>query len=624
MKLPSINYLLNTSKNSFFRFPLTIISALFSVCLFIYLLENKFEAHLNITNLLLTSTLGIPLFFCISMLANKASTKIKLVYFSIGFIFLTLIYFSFPFSDSTNNTSLPYIRYIIFNIIVHLLVSFSPYIKSKSLNGFWNYNKILFLRFCSSVLFSGVLYIGITLALLSITLLFDFDIDEDIYGKIWIIIAGLFNTWFFVSGIPEDIEQLDNLQTYPKGLKIFTQYILLPLLFTYLLILYLYGGKIILLWDWPKGVVSWLISIVATLGILTFLLIYPYGNNKENSWIKKLTLTYYYSLIPLLFLMFAAIWMRVTEYGITINRYIIILLAVWLTVVCIYFIVKKSNIKFIPTSLAIILTLVSFGPWGIFSLSETSQIKRLKNILESNSLLENGKIINEVEFDLNDLKKDEFPNNHLLNDSLKSEVKSILNYLDDFHDFNKIKPFFSQNIDSLINVKNENKEGEFEYNTINESNAYMLAMGLEYYFSYSSKEISTEYFYFKSASNKTPINIANYNLFYEFYFTNYDDDDYISFNLNNINYSLSIDNNNSKFTISSNSSSTTINLTKKAKDLINTYSENKFDIPLTKMTLIENSELYEYKLVLKEFNLSKKKDEIEIEKLSGYLLIKNK
>ena len=128
-------------------------------------------------------------------------------------------------------------------------MSFSPYIKSKSLNGFWNYNKILFLRFCSSVLFSAVLYIGITLALLSITLLFDFDIDEDIYAKIWIIIAGLFNTWFFVSGIPEDIEQLDNLQTYPKGLKIFTQYILLPLLFTYLLILYLYGGKIILLWE---------------------------------------------------------------------------------------------------------------------------------------------------------------------------------------------------------------------------------------------------------------------------------------------------------------------------------------------------------------------------------------
>ena len=623
MKLPSINYLLNTSKNSFFRFPLTIISALFSVCLFIYLLENKFEAHLNITNLLLTSTLGIPLFFCISMLTNKASTKIKLVYFSIGFIFLTLVYFSFPFSDSTNNTSLPYIRYIIFNIIVHLLVSFSPYIKSKSLNGFWNYNKILFLRFCSSVLFSAVLYIGITLALLSITLLFDFDIDEDIYAKIWIIIAGLFNTWFFVSGIPEDIEQLDNLQTYPKGLKIFTQYILLPLLFTYLLILYLYGGKIILLWDWPKGVVSWLISIVATLGILTFLLIYPYGNNKENSWIKKLTLTYYYSLIPLLFLMFAAIWMRVTEYGITINRYIIILLAVWLTVVCIYFIVKKSNIKFIPTSLATILILVSFGPWGIFSLSETSQIKRLKNILESNSLLENGKIKNEVEFDLNDIKKDEFPNNHLLNDSLKSEVKSILNYLDDFHDFNKIKPFFSQNIDSLINVKNENKEGEFGYNTINESNAYMLAMGLEYYFSYSSKEISTEYFYFKSSSNKTPINIENYNFMYEFNIYQYDNNDF-SFDLDNQMHSLSIEVMNPKIKISSNSSSTTINLTKKAKDLINTYSENKYDIPLSKMTLIENSKLYEYKLVLKEFNLSKKKDEIEIEKLSGYLLIKNK
>lgn len=620
MKILSINYLLNTSKNSFARFPLTIISALFSVCLFIYLLENKFDNQLPIINLLLTSTLGIPLFFCISMLANKLSTKIKLIFFAFGFIFLTLIYFSFPYSESTNFTALPYIRYSIFNIIIHLLVSFSPYIKSKSLNGFWNYNKILFIRFCSSVLFSGVLYIGITLALLSISLLFDYRIDEDIYGKIWIIIAGLFNTWFFVSGIPEDIEQLDDVKTYPKGLKIFTQYILLPLLFTYLLILYIYGGKIILLWDWPKGIVSWLISIIATLGILTFLLIYPYGNQKENSWIKKLTQIYYYSLIPLLFLMFSAIWIRVNEYGITINRYIIILLAVWLTVVCIYFIVKKSNIKFIPTSLAFILILVSFGPWGMFSLSEKSQIKRLENILESNSLLKDGKIINEMVFDIKDLKKDELPNNQLLNDSLKSEVKSILNYLDNFHGFDNIKPFFSQNIDSLINVKQQNKEGEFRYNNIDESNAYMLAMGLEYYFSYNTEEIPSQYFYFQSSSNSTPINIENYNLLFEFN-TNFSD---TSFDLDNQKHSLSINKLNPKIIISSNSFSTTINLKEKTQDLINTYSESKNDIPLSKMTLTETSEFYEYKLVFKEFNISKKEEEIKIQKLSGYLLIKNK
>ena len=124
-------------------------------------------------------------------------------------------------------------------------------------------------------MYSGFLYVGLILALSALKLLFDIEIHEELYLEFYIVIIGLFNTWFFVSGIPSNLEELENVNEYPKGLKIFAQYVLLPLLVLYLIILYAYGAKILIFWDWPKGIVSYLISCVSVLGILTVLLFYP-------------------------------------------------------------------------------------------------------------------------------------------------------------------------------------------------------------------------------------------------------------------------------------------------------------------------------------------------------------
>src|SRR5690554_7276939 len=107
---------------------------------------------------------------------------------------------------------------------------------------------------------------------------------------------GFFNTWFFLSGIPEKLDQSEGAYP-PKELKVFAQYILLPLLAVYLLILYGYGAKIVLIWDWPRGIVSYLIICVAVLGITTFLLLYPYSRLEGTNWIKKSTLAFYCLLI---------------------------------------------------------------------------------------------------------------------------------------------------------------------------------------------------------------------------------------------------------------------------------------------------------------------------------------
>jgi len=427
MKLPSINYLYQQAKNSVVKFPLTLLASFTAVVIGIYLTEHEkdFNNLFPLINIMLCAALGIPLFFCIKVFTDKMKIdKIKSIAITAGgAILLILLYFTLPNSEETANTSLPYIRYTIYNIALHLLVSFAPYLKGKQLNGFWQYNRILLTRFVLSLIYSGFLYLGIALALVALNLLFEVKIHGELYFEIFIFIGGFFNTWFFISGIPKDLDELDKIEVYPFGLKVFSQYILLPLLLLYLVILYMYGAKIIALWDWPKGVVSWLIIAISVLGIFTFLLIHPYGEKEQDSWIKKFTKIYYFLVVPLVVILFLAISMRLADYGITINRYIIILLGVWLTLVSTYFIIGKNNIKFIPISLCAMMLLMSFGPWSMFSVSENSQTNRLKHILEENGIVKDGEVVNEqtIVIDSNYYsQKYEYPNTKLVNDSMIS------------------------------------------------------------------------------------------------------------------------------------------------------------------------------------------------------------
>lgn len=484
IKLPSLHAILVKAKNAFARFPLTILSSMAAAIVAMYLFEQSSqEPDYVLINLMLTLALGIPVFFSAGVLIEqkKFKTSHRVITYAVSAILLFLVYLSFPVDQSEAGKAIPYIRYIIFNVAAHLLVSFIPYYRSGDYHGFWQYNKSLFLRILEAVLYSGFLYTGLALAMGALELLFDLDIPEKLYFHLFIFIAGFFNTWFFVAGVPHDLDTLEQEKEYPSGLKIFTQYILLPLLSIYFVILYSYGMKILASWNWPEGIVAYLIICVAVVGIFLVLLLYPYQQSADNQWIKRFSRLYYAALAPLVVILFIAIGIRIGDYGITVNRYIILLLGVWLTITCIYYLVGKKNIKFIPISLSVMLLLASFGPWGIFAVSERSQMNRLRSIFENNQLLENGKIQNQATWQLDEdndliLEKTNTTNTLLLSDSLQSEVKSILDYLDDFHDLHEVNAYLDQNIEALITQARENKE---QY--INRTKIYMEAMGLDYF-----------------------------------------------------------------------------------------------------------------------------------------------
>ena len=631
MKLPSINYLFTQAKNSAFRFPLTLLSSFISVCIAIYMVEyeNEIVNFFPLINAMLCLALGIPLFFCINVFSQKLKLqKNKSILLKIGgAVIVGLLYLTLPNSEETANTSLPYIRYTIYNIALHLLVSFAPYLKGKQLNGFWQYNRILFTRLILSAVYSGFLYGGIALALGALHLLFDIDIEDELFGQLFIFIAGFFNTWFFISGMPDDFDELDQIEHYPFGLKVFSQYILLPLLLLYLVILYMYGGKIIALWDWPKGVVSWLIVVVSVLGIFTFLLIHPYGQKEENSWIKKFTKIFYFLVVPLIVLLFLAISMRLADYGITINRYIIILLGIWLTLVSCYFIIGKNNIKFIPVSLCVMMLLMSFGPWSMFSISENSQANRLEQILTEHGILKDGVITNEqaIIIDSNYYKQEYiYPNAELISDSINNEIKSIIDYMDDFHGFSAIKEWYTQDFDTAIKNYNTKKE---RWNRINEAEIYMRALGLQYQHYYTSTE--NNYFSFSTSYKSRLTEIKNYDYLIniDYYYYNDDTENLYTFELDSNNYeiktpkklgyAIEIKKNDQQFTV--------ISLKKLKDELIKKYGKiYTSNLAQDELEVIGENEYLTYKFELQDINFRTEKGKVILDSVKGKLMFRFK
>ena len=212
-------------------------------------------------------------------------------------------------------------------ILSHLLVSFIAFLGVKREMYFWQFNKNLFINIFLTAIFTGVLVGGVELAILAIDQLFDFNFDGEYYRKTFILLAIFGSCFIFLLFNEKGLQDLEKDGSYPLILKFFTQYILIPLLFIYVVILYFYGGKILINWELPRGWVSYLVLAYSVVGILGLLLVHPLKDASTKSWVHMFSKIFYYTLIPLIALLFTAIFTRILAYGYTEPRYFVLLLA---------------------------------------------------------------------------------------------------------------------------------------------------------------------------------------------------------------------------------------------------------------------------------------------------------
>ncbi len=433
MKFPSLKYLYTQAIATLLRFYLPLLFSFTGTVMALYLSEKSNPTYFRI---LLSCSIGLSLSIGCFLFAERSQKRIYKFLFPVIILLLIVAYWYWLTPDDFGEFRKSLVFFIL-SIILHLWVSISCYLKKYEKIAFWQFNEALFIRMLLSGIFTIALYAGLALAIYACEELLKLKFDRYIYLKLWILIVGVFNTWFFLSGIPLNFAELNTEKEYPKFLKIFSQYILIPIVFIYMLILYAYGSKIVIEWCLPKGWVSILILIYAVVGILAILLVNPLREKEEYGWVRFFNKLFFGASLPIIVLLYTAIFVRVKSYGITESRYYLIVLGIWLGFISIYFLVsKQKNIRTIPFSLVIIGLLTLFGPSNVFSIANNSQLSRLKKILISNKIWKPGEKLEKSSIRIN---------NHFE----AEQVKEIIDYFVNRKEPETLQPIFAIDIKKL-------------------------------------------------------------------------------------------------------------------------------------------------------------------------------
>jgi len=399
MNLPSIREITDKAQSAFKRFPVTLVWAILGSFYMIYLIghgnQSRFEQNLDV---LLTLILGVSWLIATQFLVEQQERPKKWVWVkAIVLILLVLFYWHLPSVDKLDDNPTYLVRFFLYLIGGHLFLLFAPFTKSWDKAAYWNYLKSVGTAIGRSGVFSGILYLGLVLALVAIDALFEVHIPGDYYGQLFIFCLGIVNTWIYLSDFPKNILQHTEIH-FDKALEVFVKYILIPLVLLYIVILYAYGFKILIEWELPKGWVSYLVTALALLGFVVQVLINPVQKTAKAWTIHRFYPWFYYALLPLIVLLFVAISRRVADYGITENRYFVLLVAFWILAMSLYLLfVKKKRLIVLPISLFVLALLCSFGPWGAFKLSTNSQVRQFEKVFKT--VVKNDKKANSEQFE---------------------------------------------------------------------------------------------------------------------------------------------------------------------------------------------------------------------------------
>lgn len=422
-----IRALLNNTRYSFKRFPITLMVSIILVILLIILNENTMENRDLIVRLSMVTGLALPVSIFIQLINERyLKTELSKVFsYLVGGIIL-ILYFIMFLSDLN---TIAYGRYI--GVVLFFVLGCTYIQRLIDKDNYEGYILTILNGAFITGIYSAVLYLGIVFIIFTLEQLFEINMIDYIYFYIFLIVVFIFGVSMFLSKYPKKNFVDAN---YPKAFKLLLLYIVIPLISVYTLILYAYFLRIIVTWQWPSGLVSHLVIWYSTVSVFVTFFIVPFlEDNKIAFMFRKY---FPMSNIPILVMMFLSIGQRIVQYGFTENRYYIFLLGMWILLIMIHFIIKrpKSSI-FIMVSLSAFILISIFGPLSSFNVSMRSQNNRLNELLIKNDILDNEQLT---------------PNKGVLSND-QQEISNILSYFNNNHELSYVESLpDGYNLDNMI------------------------------------------------------------------------------------------------------------------------------------------------------------------------------
>ncbi|MBE7178723.1 MAG: hypothetical protein INR69_20150, partial [Mucilaginibacter polytrichastri] len=178
-RLLSVKNLWENVTNVARRFPVELLFALCGCIAATTLVEVQEVNHTLarwVVRVLVTANIGLLASLIASLvseslglgLRQKSLFRFVAVLFSLGFFLLID-----PAERETD-----YVRFVLLSLALHLGISFVAFLR-RNINGFWQFNKTLFLRFLAGGLYSFALFAGLSAAIGSMNLLFGFEFEWD-------------------------------------------------------------------------------------------------------------------------------------------------------------------------------------------------------------------------------------------------------------------------------------------------------------------------------------------------------------------------------------------------------------------------------------------------------------
>lgn len=252
-----------------------------------------------------------------------------------------------------------------------------------------SFTRVWWKEIISSVLMWWVAWLiiwgGISACLASLEYLFWVNIHSHAYGYVGVV-SMIFIAWAIALIHIVNQDRVDTLPLYNRSMRIFWHYIFLPLTILYGCILISYGIKILITWVRPEWRVVYMVAWYVWFWLLTWLTTYP---SLPNSFIASAHRLLFISFFLTSFLMIRAIQLRIEQYWLTIPRYFVCVLIVWIIIISIGSLLsaKRRYIIMITTLIVLWLISVYWGPISAVSTSSSSQKNILVSVLSQNNIV---------------------------------------------------------------------------------------------------------------------------------------------------------------------------------------------------------------------------------------------
>lgn len=465
-KREKIVSIVNNLKDSFLKFPLSFLSVFIIAWISEYLVFQNRLINERTINILSKILLSLVLYYFLSiwiyLLNNKNKLfDLKTCFLQIFWILISVFfYFSFP-ESLTDNFYFENLIYIFVSFIWAISFIFvSKYLLNKEHTNISYYS---FFNWIYSKIFASVLVWFMMMLLWFIALWSIFSLFE---LKVFISEWKTFSTWFvfsivlfapiyFLYQINWDFHWLSDKIQENKFYNFVNNYLSIPFIIVYFVILYSYTIKVLFNFNsWPEGIISWMIILFSLFWYLIY--IFSYIFEDKNNLVRIFRKIFPIAVILQTPMLFYAIYLRISQYDLTINRYLVVIFWIFLVFISLYLIFSKKKLLLsIPFVLTFFIIFISFSPFSIYKLPETRQLNLLKNDLTDLNIFINWKI---------DLKK--FDN---INKDTSKKIYKKIDYLCDFHSCYSLNPIFS---DLIREIENEHKLEWWKTETSSSVNLY--------------------------------------------------------------------------------------------------------------------------------------------------------